>query len=135
MLFGTLLDADLALAFSPQTFMNRSTRLACVEKRWGYSIKSLYDSTADVGLLNLREVIKPRRAIVWARAECPQDKHHVDNIADLPNVEARIVSGGEPDGCTGPGCLYPCNGHDTAMALKKEGGLLSAIQGAVSDLG
>jgi len=134
LLLGTMLDADLALAFSPQTYMDREHRMAHGERRWGYKITDLCRDAADIGLLNLGDVITPRRAVVWSRRACPQDQSHMANLIGIPNIQKILVEGEAPE-CTGVGCLDPCTGHDTAMALKTRGDLLGSIERSVNDLG
>ena len=131
LLFGSMLDADLTIAFAPQTFMDRETRKEKGERRWGYQIETIYERTADPGLLNLRGVIAPRRAVVYMRRDCPADLAHAENLDGIKNVEINLIDG-PAFKCVGPGCMEPCKGHDAAMALKEAGKIQRLIEGAVN---
>lgn len=92
-LFGAWCGADVALAFSPQTFIDAGNRQRFDDERWAPQIEALYRASASRQVvLDLRDVLKPAhhtktRFQVHVSTGDALDTIHADRIADMPGVE------------------------------------------------
>jgi tetratricopeptide (TPR) repeat protein len=101
-LFGHLLEADVAIAFSPQTFLDRDNRSIFGDDRWQPQIDNLYKSINNeisskyLDLLNLwnNKPIKTKFYIYFGR-EHLLDAIHAARLQGCQNVTLQAYDGSE----------------------------------------
>ena len=120
LLFGCLLEADVAVAFAPQTFINPEARREHGEKRWGKHIQSLTtrgamdDRYADLGPVLARGNAKTRYEI---HHSSDRDAVHVRHLAASVAVDDHD---------------HGRHHHNTARLMRDRGVLAPVLEAAVT---
>jgi hypothetical protein len=114
-LYGTLLNANQIVAFSPQTFMNKFYRFLYFDRRWRDRRKQIY--SGDVGnrkFLNLEPFVKSYRGSIQIFYD---GTHRLDRVhatrLNFPQVKLLSFNKG---------------GHALARSLKDDGQLNELIE-------
>jgi hypothetical protein len=101
LLFGTLLDADVALCFAPQTVLDLDVLAAFDDHRWDEQIVALArDGVLDPRFADLSVALptleRPRTSFqVYFDASFDVDRLHAERVAPVPGVVLHPQAGGK----------------------------------------
>jgi acetyl esterase/lipase len=121
LVFGTLLSADVVLAFSPQTTLDLESLAQMDDHRWDERLQPLQDAAAfDRDWLDLARAL-PRARRADTRYEVFFDDTHLDRVhgerlEGLENVRLFRFGGGQ---------------HELARALRDSGALARVLERAI----
>ncbi len=125
LVFGTLLEIDHIIAFSPQTFLSKLLRLLNREKRWGENIKKLYQNNPNPNyFLDLKaffkkhSISKQQKAEVFFALNSKMDRRHYDRIKNVPGLEFQ---------------LFDYGGHALIKEMKQNGELTKYLDTVLSN--
>jgi dienelactone hydrolase len=114
MLFGTLLGADTALCFAPQTVLDLDLLASIGDHRWDRPLRKIADmGRLDPRWTDLREALPAIRCAdtryeLYLDLAIAPDRGHWERVADLEGVELHAIAGA---------------GHNTAGHLRNAGEL------------
>jgi pimeloyl-ACP methyl ester carboxylesterase len=97
LLYGSLLDADHIIAFSPQTFMNRLNVIFKFDYRWLDRIVEIYHAKeTDRSLLDLKRVIAGNKMPIEIIFDSQHrlDRIHAERLRGKQIYHSRIKGGG-----------------------------------------
>lgn len=123
LLFGTLLRAEVALCFAPQTVLDLEILGEMGDHRWDDQIRALRSSGyLKERWIDLGNALQPASTgqtsyQVYFDASFAFDRLHVERLAELPGIQLHSREGGE---------------HDVARAMRESGELDRVLQGALS---
>jgi hypothetical protein len=111
-LYGTYLNVEQVLSFSPQTFLDKKNRTKYKDTRWLEQINNLHKfSNLDVyDLTNIK--IRDTKIDIYYGDLCPHDHKHAMHMANMKNTSIHIVKGGE---------------HHTTIKMLRDDGRLEKI--------
>jgi len=96
-LFGVLLKADIVHSFSPQSFINKFSRILCWDRRWRAQIAAIYCLGNSRRFLDLKEILKSTditgEVHVYYSAKNRLDKKHAERLAFSNKVELHTFVG------------------------------------------
>jgi hypothetical protein len=116
-LFGSLLRANVAHAFAPQTFLGKTSRMLYLDRRWRVPIRKLHRVPyKDAALLDLRRVLSQTKSDTEVHVHFPAlhrlDRIHARRLQAIANVTLHS---------------YPTDGHNLVRHLRDTGALRSIL--------
>lgn len=120
-LFGILLNVNFVLAFSPQTFIDKSNRFWYKDKRWGKEIRGVYINNAyQRKFYNLKKNLKKlnysTQIDVFYSNKNVLDKLHSERLIKQQNVILHS---------------YDKGNHNIIKVLRDEGELIKIIRNRI----
>lgn len=98
-LLGRMIEADVVLAFAPQTFYTRRLRLRYLDRRWPQLARAARAGAVDRSHLDLRQALSRTTATVpvhiYAAAGYRLDRAHAERLRELPGVHLHLRPGGD----------------------------------------
>ncbi|HEX5224858.1 MAG TPA: hypothetical protein VFW29_06995 [Solirubrobacteraceae bacterium] len=122
--FGTLLEADTALCFAPQTVLDPGVLAEWDDHRWDGQLDDLVREGAipprwsDLGAALAGEAARRTRYQVYFDETLEVDRLHADRLAEVPGVELHRLSAGA---------------HSVAQAMRDTGELGRVLRAALLD--
>ncbi len=97
-LFGTLINADVVHAFSPQTFIDKENRKKYRDKRWGRQIKKTH-KILDEKYFDLNSLLSKKKSNcdinIYYSIKDKLDKLHAEHLIPLPNIKLHAFQQGD----------------------------------------
>ena len=116
-LFGTLLQANVAHAFAPQTFLDKTSRMLSLDRRWRGQIRKLQRTpNIDASLLDLRRLLSQTQSGIETHVHFSAlhrlDCIHAQRLRATANVTLHS---------------YPLDGHNLVRHLRDTGVLRTLL--------
>lgn len=99
-LFGSLLNVDIVIAFVPQTFINKFNRFIYQDKRWSRQINNIYNyKKKRTEYFDLKKHLKENNSYntlihVYYSPNELLDKKHAERLRSLKNVQLHPIAEG-----------------------------------------
>ncbi|MFT4803167.1 MAG: hypothetical protein ACJA2S_004807 [Cyclobacteriaceae bacterium] len=120
-LFGTILNVDTIVSFSPQTYIDKWNRFLYWDRRWKQQISEVHKNSMKISeYFDLRSCLSKHtyrtQIDIYYSPKHRLDKTYANRLKNLPNVNLKPIDKG---------------GHAIIKTIRDEGRLLALINNAL----